>query len=118
MFKREDGPFCALDLLSVGRQVATVALCLSMASLTLAGQPAAHAGHASAAEQEGSVLIATRDAAPERPLVEAAPHDIEPGTPGADEVCEAVPQVSQSSDHSPDLANPPKHDDASTTFDN
>ena len=47
------------------------------------------------------MLIATREAAPETPLAEAAPHDIEPGTPGEQEVCEESPPVSQSSDRCP-----------------
>jgi hypothetical protein len=117
MFKRVNAPFCALDFVGICRPLATAALCLSMTSLTLAEQPPSRAAHSAPATQEESVLIATRDAAPETPLVEAAPHDIEPGAPGEQEVCEVPAPVSQSSDHSPDLANEPKHDDASTTFD-
>ncbi|HEX4415066.1 MAG TPA: hypothetical protein VH107_15625 [Lacipirellulaceae bacterium] len=117
MFKWVITPFTTIEFAGVGRPLAVAALCLNMASFTLAEHPSAHAAHTTA-EHENSVLVAERDVAPETPLIEAAPHDIEPGTPGEQEVCEAAPAVSQSSDHAPDLAKEPKHDDASNTFDN
>lgn len=117
MFKRVIAPFSAIEFAGIGRPLAVAALCLNMASFTLAEQQSSHGAHPPAAHED-SVLVAEREVAPETPLVEAAPHEIEPGTPGEQEVCEAAPAVSQSSDHAPDLANEPKHDEASTTFDN
>jgi hypothetical protein len=118
MFKRVDTPFCAIDLSGIRRPLYAAALCLSMASLTLAEQPSSRSPHAAPTAHEESVLIATREAPPDAPLSESSPHDIVPGTPGEEEVCEVPPPVSQSSDHAPELANEPTHDDASSTFDN
>jgi tetratricopeptide (TPR) repeat protein len=117
MFKRTDTPFRAIDFVGIGRPFSVAALCLSLASPVFAEQHSSRTTHAAPAAKEDSVLIATREATPETPLAEAAPHDIEPGTAGAQEVCEEPAPVPQSSDHSPELAPESAHDEASTSFD-
>src|SRR3954470_3316565 len=94
MFKRVDTPFCAIDLLGIRRPLYVAALCLSMASFALAEQQSSRTAHAAPRAQEESVLIATREAPPDAPRSESSPHDIVPGTPGEEEVCEVPPTVS------------------------
>src|ERR1700716_2388011 len=117
MFTRVDTPYCAIRCVGICRPLSVAALCLSMASFTLAEQHSTRTPHAAPPAHEESVLIATREATPDAPLSESSPGDLVPGTPGEEEVCEVPAPVSQSSDHAPELANEATHDDASTTFD-
>ncbi len=86
-------------------EAALVVAGIGLASLNVLSPTLAWSSEAAAVEpdQEGSVLVATREA----PTAKFPPTDSDTTNDGADEESDRLEPISQTSDHAPELANPP-----------